>query len=91
MADHPYHGPWPRIRLQILERDGYACQINGPGCTLHASHVDHIIPWTEGGAWYDPANLRASCEHCNTARGQARLAAMAKLNRQQAPAPSRDW
>lgn len=68
-STHPaYKGPWPRIRKAILERDQYTCQIAGPKCTTTATHVDHIIPVTQGGAWYDPTNLRASCPKCNYAR-----------------------
>lgn len=91
MATHPYHGPWPQVRLGILERDNYLCQIRDKGCEGHATDVDHIVPWREGGAWYDPGNLRAACAKCNRARGPRRMAAMANLNRTPAPEPSRDW
>ena len=91
MAEYPYCGPWPTIRLQVLERDEHTCRIQGPRCTTRATHVDHIIPWSEGGAPYDPDNLRAACTACNTGRQQARLAAMAKLNQQTNPEPSRAW
>ena len=68
-SSHPaYTGPWARIRKSILERDQYTCQIRGPKCTTTATQVDHIIPITKGGAWYDPTNLRASCAKCNYAR-----------------------
>ena len=91
MASHPYHGPWPTVRATILERDNHACQIRGTKCGGRATDVDHIIPWQEGGAWYDPLNLRAACPACNRARGPQRMAAMAKLNRQPSTAPSRNW
>lgn len=66
---HPaYRGPWPRIRKQILQRDNYLCQIRGPRCTSTATHVDHIIPVTQGGPWWEPDNLRASCKNCNNDR-----------------------
>jgi 5-methylcytosine-specific restriction endonuclease McrA len=68
MNTHPYGGPWPRVRRTILERDDYRCQINGPNCKTHATTVDHIISWQAGGAWYDPANLRAACGPCNYGR-----------------------
>ena len=68
MADHPYGGPWPRIRRMILERDRHACKINGPRCKGAATTVDHIISWQSGGAWYDPDNLRAACTTCNYGR-----------------------
>lgn len=92
MADTPYaSAAWQAIRPVVLERDGHRCQIRGPKCVGHATHVDPIIPWSEGGAWFDPANLRAACGPCNQRRTQARLAAAARLNRQAAPRPSRDW
>ena len=63
-----YSGPWRRIRQQILTRDHHTCQIRLPGCTTHATQVDHIIPTSQGGAWWDGNNLRASCAHCNNQR-----------------------
>jgi len=65
-----YRGAWPRVRRAILERDGHLCQIRSPKCTGHATHVDHIIPTTQGGAWWDPTNLRAACQNCNLGRIQ---------------------
>jgi 5-methylcytosine-specific restriction endonuclease McrA len=60
---------WKRLRLLILERDRHTCQVQGEGCTTVATTVDHIVSVGEGGAFYDPANLRAACPHCNSARG----------------------
>jgi 5-methylcytosine-specific restriction enzyme A len=60
---------WRTLRLRILHRDGYQCQINGPGCTHTADQVDHIVRLSEGGAKYDPRNLRAACTHCNASDG----------------------
>lgn len=91
VADYPYCWPWPLVRAEVLDRDGYRCQIKGPKCKGTATCVDHIIPWAEGHDPYDKANLRAACQPCNQARVQARLAAMAKLNRQQPTTPSRQW
>lgn len=60
---------WRNLRLRILMRDGYRCQINGLGCTTVADQVDHIKRLSEGGAKYDPNNLRAACNHCNASDG----------------------
>lgn len=68
MAKPQYSGPWQRLRKQILNRDQYLCQIQAPRCTTHATHVDHIQPVTDGGAWWDPNNLRAACKNCNLGR-----------------------
>ena len=83
---HPvYSGPWQRIRREILARDSHTCQVNLPGCTRHATTVDHITPISWGGEWYDPANLRAACAPCNTALG-----ALAKQGKTQARAAAQN-
>ena len=60
---------WKRLRLAVLYRDGYVCQVGGPKCVGRASTVDHITPVILGGAFWDQANLRASCKPCNYASG----------------------
>ena len=62
----PYGHPWPRVRLEILRRDGYACRVGGPTCKGRATTVDHIVPLSRGGARLDPSNLRAACASCQT-------------------------
>jgi 5-methylcytosine-specific restriction protein A len=89
MADPQYRGPWKQIRLAILVRDGYACQINRPGCTGRATQVDHIVPINEGGAWWDRTNLRAACAHCNIGRGEGN--GNLQRRRHQPIPPSRRW
>lgn len=54
-------GNWRTLRLEILKRDGYRCQIALDGCTGAANEVDHIQP----GDNHDPSNLRAACTWCN--------------------------
>ena len=39
-----YGGPWPRLRLEVLNRDGWRCQVRGERCQGVASVVDHIVP-----------------------------------------------
>ena len=69
MPRSPYaHGSWPKIRLAILERDSWTCQIQAKRCTKRATHVDHIVPVSVGGSWFDPSNLRAACRTCNLGR-----------------------
>lgn len=61
-----YDNPaWPRIRVQVLRRDGYLCQIRGTRCLGEASEVDHVVPLSRRGPAYDPSNLRAACAPCN--------------------------
>lgn len=59
---------WRRIRLVILKRDGYRCQVRGRRCTGVATEVDHIVRLIDGGAPLDPDNLRAACRRCNRGR-----------------------
>lgn len=81
MARKPwYEGPWKKVRRQVLERDNHLCQIGSAGCTRNATEVDHVLPVSMGGAWYDSDNLRASCRWCNLQR-----------NRKTTAAPSRTW
>jgi 5-methylcytosine-specific restriction endonuclease McrA len=66
---------WRELRLEILERDGWTCQV----CGGPATQVDHVIPRVQGGASV-PENLRAACAACNQAKSMADagLAALAK-------------
>lgn len=67
---NPYASQWRRVRLEVLDRDRYECKVRGPKCRQKADQVDHIIPVADGGALYDPTNLRAACSWCNTWRAQ---------------------
>lgn len=55
----------PRLRTDILRRDGHRCRMcgasPGTGATLH---VDHIIPVSRGGTTV-PENLQTLCQTCN--------------------------
>lgn len=65
-----------QVRLMVLERDGYTCQLCGgtqgdPDPTRPTRklslHVDHIVPESQGGS-NEPENLRVLCSACNEAR-----------------------
>lgn len=93
-ADQPQTNAWAllpqsvrdRVRLPVLARDGYRCQIRGPKCTVVATDVDHIVSWRHGGELIDPSNLRAACPTCNRGRRpRPPAAASAQLG------PSREW
>jgi 5-methylcytosine-specific restriction endonuclease McrA len=71
--------PWyrypPGFKAAAFERDGGHCRISLPGVCLHtptcqgcARDLDHIIPASRGGAWFDLNNVRAACSPCNQAR-----------------------
>jgi 5-methylcytosine-specific restriction endonuclease McrA len=62
---------WERIRLRVLNRDGWACRVV-QGCPKPATVADHVIPVYDGmpdSLFFDPANLRAACRNHNLARG----------------------
>ena len=62
-----------RLRFSILLRDGFRCQacgrspLNSPGVELH---VDHVIPWSQGGETITD-NLQTKCKECNLGKGNA--------------------
>lgn len=65
---------WRKLRLFVLDRDGFGCQVptsSGDLCGAFATHVDHIVPLSKGGAKYDDRNCRAACASCNLRRGAA--------------------
>jgi len=57
------------LRYQILQRDGFRCQVCGrtqaDGTVLH---IDHIMPVSKGGKT-EPSNLRVLCAECNLGKG----------------------
>jgi 5-methylcytosine-specific restriction enzyme A len=80
-----YGFQWRRVRRGVLERDAYICRIRGPKCEGKAGDVDHIIPWQQGGAWYDPANLQAVCRTCHNQKPNRGLPVTGERR------PSREW
>ncbi|MGK9270483.1 HNH endonuclease [Williamsia muralis] len=75
------------MRLQVLERDNYTCQIHGRDCIGNATEVDHINNVAADGDPYDPSNLRASCEPCNAAKGRHESAIRRRTDRRSARHP----
>ena len=59
----------PRLRYEILLRDGYSCKAcgRGPGDGV-ALHVDHIIAIANGGKT-ETSNLQCLCMDCNQGKG----------------------
>jgi 5-methylcytosine-specific restriction endonuclease McrA len=70
----------PPLRAEILERNGYTCQLCGSGAgdrdPFNPSrkvrlHIDHIIPISQGGTDAKD-NLRVLCSSCNQGRANIR-------------------
>ncbi|WP_160119654.1 HNH endonuclease [Rhodovarius lipocyclicus] len=53
---------WFRLRHACLQRDQHRCVV--PGCTNRATHADHIIPRSKGGA-DTLANTASICPGCH--------------------------
>jgi 5-methylcytosine-specific restriction endonuclease McrA len=65
---------WRAVRLQVLQRDDYQCQLRYNVCIGHASEVDHIddIATNAGDRAITPPidRLRAACHPCHQERTQ---------------------
>ena len=55
----------PKLRYQILERDGFKCKLCGSDATIAVLEIDHI---DENPANHKPENLRVLCYECNMGR-----------------------
>jgi hypothetical protein len=71
MSDPFYRSPtWYRLRVACLARDPVCTT---PGCGDRATHADHIVPRSQGGA--DALhNLRGLCTSCHNRRSARRNA-----------------
>jgi 5-methylcytosine-specific restriction endonuclease McrA len=85
---------WQIVRRQVLERDGWRCQLCGepidtqaPPRSPRSATVDHIVSLLDGGAWYDLPNLRAAHHVCNSVRANTARAARPMVKYQ----PPRRW
>lgn len=74
-ADKLNGRPWRRLRLFVLERDRWLCQVpddNGQLCGAPANTAGHLDPRSEGNPLLaDPSRLRAECGRHNYAGGAA--------------------
>lgn len=70
----PRHRPprdvWSALRLQVLERDGWACVRCGCALTVETAHVDHIQSGKR--ATNKLTNLRTLCRRCHVLRADPR-------------------
>jgi hypothetical protein len=59
--------PNPKLRMQVLKRDGFKCRICGRSPDNHTDlelHVHHIRPWAKHGVT-DISNLITLCQTCH--------------------------
>lgn len=64
----------PNKRLAIYMRDGFCCAYCGKGVESGVTlTLDHLVPYSKGGAIIDPKNLITACLSCNSARGNRDL------------------
>ena len=67
-GERPKRRQWARVRLKVLDRDGWRCQTCGKVGRLE---VDHITPLVDNGAVYDWDNLQTLCRGCHIAKTRA--------------------
>ena len=61
----------PKMRYQVMQRDGFKCVICGRTQNEGAKlHVDHIKPVSKGGKT-EASNLRTLCDMCNLGKGDS--------------------
>ncbi len=78
----------PQLRNEILERNGFTCQLCGAGPgdidpfnpnRKVRLHIDHIIPISQAGT-DDKDNLRVLCSVCNQGRSNVQIPSETALN-----------
>ena len=62
------------LRFQVLRRDSFSCVYCGRRAPDVKLHVDHLVPWSKGGA-SSIENLRTACEACNLGKGASHVLA----------------
>ena len=71
----------PQLRNEILERNGFTCQLCGLGAgdidpfntnRIVRLHVDHVTPVSQGGS-EERDNLRVLCSACNQGRANIQI------------------
>lgn len=60
----------PKLRYQILQRDGFRCVLCGCTSDHTMLEVDHIRPISKGGRTV-PENLRTLCRNCNRGKSDS--------------------
>ena len=61
----PSHSKWAKVRLLVLDRDGWKCTTCGKSARLEC---DHRVSMEDGGEVYAMENLQALCRSCHIAK-----------------------
>ena len=67
-TERGYDTAWRKLRIAILNRDAWTCQICGKHLVGSDATVDHIVPKARGGS-DQQFNLRAACRADNSSKG----------------------
>lgn len=62
---------WKRARLAHLAEEPMCRFCAARGIDTPAQHVDHIVPITAGGDWFDGDNLQSLCAECHSQKTRA--------------------
>lgn len=62
----------PKVRYNILKRDGFICQYCGASGDEKSLEIDHVVPISKGGT-NDEQNLLTSCRDCNRGKSDTNL------------------
>lgn len=57
-------GIYPKLRYEVLQKDGFRCVLCGQDALNDRLEVDHIKPVVAGGT-NEIKNLRTLCSECN--------------------------
>jgi hypothetical protein len=72
MSDRRYStARWQRLRKAVLNRDGFVCRIQAPGCRGRAVSVHHVQASSQAPhLFWEPSNLVSACSKCNYGGGR---------------------
>lgn len=65
-ASRGYDYRWQKLRVHLLRRDKYQCQVCREAVGI-SGHVDHIVPLSQGGT-NDWDNLQVLCQACHAVK-----------------------